>query len=108
MFSHNCDCDNHYQYEYNTAGKRNRHGFLGDYFSHFLRGFTMPLERSFYEKKRNLRKIMMAKFLGAAGLIFLFSGLAILINDLLQSGRWIGYVVVGLFLILIAMIKKNK
>lgn len=108
MFSRHCDCDNRYHYEYNTAGRRNENrNFLGEYFSHFLRGMFSPLETSFHEKKKDFHRMVAAKFIGAIGWLFLLNGLAILVNNILGIGRWGGYLLIGLILILFSLAKRR-
>jgi hypothetical protein len=101
------DCDCQYRYEYNTAGRENRsRDFLGDYISKLIGGVLSPISSAINEQKEGLRRETAAAFIKVAGWIFLLNGLALLINNIVGVGRWLGYMVLGMILLFVAMFKK--
>lgn len=101
------DCDCQYRYEYNTAGRENRsEDFFGGYVSRLIGGVMSPINSAINEQKEGIKRGAAAAFIKVIGWIFLLNGLAILINNIVGAGRWLGYMTLGLILLFVAMFKK--
>jgi hypothetical protein len=65
-----------------------------------------PINSAINEQKEGLRRKTTSAFIRIAGWIFLLNGLALLINNIVGAGRWLGYITLGIVLLFVAMLKK--
>jgi len=72
---------------------------LGNYIDSFLG----QVGERWHDFQFNLRKKFLASIFFLTGMIFLMAGLAVAINELVGGNRGIGYLAVGVFIILCAM-----
>jgi len=73
----------------------------------WVRNIIQPLINGVEEKRERIARKISAKIILFIGFVFLLYGLAILINDLLDVNRWVGFVLVGIILLVSGAIKNT-
>lgn len=83
-----------------------RDGFLS-ITENFIRNLIEPIMENAKEKRDHLMKKFSAIILLSIGGLFFLNGSAIFLSDYFQTGKWLGYIIIGLLLLIIGLIRQR-